>query len=150
MATSPLHVRLLVSADGERIVVDLVADPVPAIDPPVEVEVSGITMVVDTPREILVNKLCALLSRSELRDIEDVLALQDLGVDLADAIESSPRKDAGFSPLTLAWTLRGVDVHTLGRVEGWTERRIEEVDAARHRLIDSILAAVNDPDTEQS
>ena len=52
--------------------------------------------------------------------------------------------------LTLAWTLRGVDVQTLGRVEGWTERRIEEVDAARHRLIDSILAAVNDPDTEQS
>jgi hypothetical protein len=44
-------------------------------------------------RDLLVNKLCALLSRSELR----IGVLIAPGVSLDEAIISAPRKDGGFS-----------------------------------------------------
>ena len=68
--------------------------------------VGGATFLVDTPHQILVNKLYALLNRSELRDIEDIEALLDGGGDLTRALEDCPRQDAGFSPMTLSWSLR--------------------------------------------
>ncbi len=59
----PSFVRLAVEDAFERVVVDLVAEPVASIEAPQTVE-PGIS--VDTPYEILVNELCALVSRSEL------------------------------------------------------------------------------------
>lgn len=55
--------------------VDLVAEPVPSLEPPLQIPVGETVIAVDTPHEILVNKLCALLGRSELRDLEDVRVL---------------------------------------------------------------------------
>ncbi len=99
---SPGFVRYRVSSEEDVVVVDLVADPVRRIELPVEVE-AGLR--VDTPHEILVNKLCALVSRAELRDLEDVRALVANGGDLDRALIDAPKKDGGFSPMTLAWLL---------------------------------------------
>jgi hypothetical protein len=68
----------------------------------------GVAIRVDTAYEILVNELCALLGRSELRNLVEVRALLDQGFDLARALADAPKKDSGFSPVTLAWvTTRG-------------------------------------------
>jgi hypothetical protein len=61
---------------------------------------------VDNRHEILASKLATLLERSETRDLADVKALLDAGGDLESALRDAPMKDAGFSPLTLAWVLR--------------------------------------------
>ncbi|MEZ4320701.1 MAG: nucleotidyl transferase AbiEii/AbiGii toxin family protein [Myxococcota bacterium] len=90
-------------SDGtEALPVDLVLDNVPRIERPVEVA-PGIW--VDTPHEILVNKLTALLSRWAVRDLIDVRALEASGLDLQRALADAPKKDSGFSPPTLAWVL---------------------------------------------
>ena len=56
--------------DGaDSVLVDLVADPVPIAVAPQAIRLGGATIWVDTAHQLLVNKLCALLSRSELRDL---------------------------------------------------------------------------------
>lgn len=60
---------------------------------------------VDSPEEILANKLCALLSRSEIRDLVDVRALEKAGYGLEDAIAAAAQKDAGLTPAQLGWVL---------------------------------------------
>jgi hypothetical protein len=52
---------------------------------------------VDPPEEILANKLCTLLSRSEPRDLIDVRALEALGLDLDDALAAATLKDGGLT-----------------------------------------------------
>jgi hypothetical protein len=44
-------------------------------------------------QEILANKLCALLSRSEVRDLVDVRALELTGYRVEDALEAARLKD---------------------------------------------------------
>lgn len=98
--------RLRVSDGRESTLVDLVAEPVAAVEDAVDRPVGSASIRVDTEHEILVNKLCALLSRSELRDLVDIEALLARGGDLERALADAPRKDGGFSALTLAWLLR--------------------------------------------
>jgi hypothetical protein len=104
---SPGFVRLEVDDGHDRIVVDLVAEPVPRVDEPLVLRPG---LWVDSAYEILVNKLGALLSRSELRDLEDVRALVAIGVDLDRAIRDVSRKDGGFSPMTFAWVIGQLDL----------------------------------------
>lgn len=104
---SPSFVRLSASDGTLRVVVDLVAEPVPRVDKP---QVLRPGLHVDSPYEILVNKLGALLSRSEPRDLEDVRVLTASGVDLDRALGDVSRKDGGFSPMTLAWVLQQFDL----------------------------------------
>jgi len=112
--TAPGFRRLRVDDGRRTVIVDLVAESVPFIEAPVEL-LPGIH--VDTPHEILVNKLCALLSRSESRDLVDVAALLEAGGDLQRAIEDASAKDGGFSPLTLAWVLQSLDSAGDSRLE---------------------------------
>ena len=92
MQTAVSFVRLQVRDDREVIELDLVADPTTPVEPPVE-QHPGVF--VDTARELLAQKLCALLSRTELRDLEDIGALLDAGGDLARGLETPPRATAG-------------------------------------------------------
>ncbi len=124
---TPGFVRFRVSDDSDVVMVDVVADPVPRIEEPVEVE-PGIR--VDTPHEILVNKVCALLSRSELRDLEDVRVLVARGGDLDRALVEASHKDGGFSPMTLAWLLPQLPFarsHELGFDEGTLRHFADEL-----------------------
>ena len=118
LQSEPALGRLRVEDGGETLVVDLVADPVAAIEPPTRVDLGGRALRVDSPHEILVNKLCALLQRSELRDLTDVEALLETGLDLERALRDAPRKDGGFSPLTLIRVLRSLSIEAMARASG--------------------------------
>lgn len=100
--TAPAFRRLRVTDGREVVPLDLVADPVPPTHPPVEATPG---VMVDSPEEILANKLNALLSRWAVRDLVDVRALLRSGLDLDTALVAAARKDGGFSPAMLAWVL---------------------------------------------
>ena len=57
------------------------------------------------PEEILANKLCALLSRSEIRDLVDVRELERAGFRVEDALAVAALKDTGLTPAQLGWVL---------------------------------------------
>src|SRR5437867_9972326 len=100
--TSPDFRRFLLRREADAIVIDLVRDRVPQIisEKPV---INGIR--VDLPEEILANKLCALLSRSEIRDLIDVRALEMAGYRVEDALPAAHLKDTGLTPAQLSWVL---------------------------------------------
>ena len=113
--STPMMATLNCRGQNESVIVDLVAEPVANIEAP-EIQTVGKTEIrVDTRHEILVNKVCSLLHRSEPRDLIDIQALVAAGGDLDRALRDAPRKDGGFSPLTLGWILRGWDVASAAR-----------------------------------
>jgi hypothetical protein len=130
--------RLRVARGGETVLVDLVAEPVPFLEAPDPRTIGAASILVDTPHEILVNKLCTLVQRNELRDLVDVRGLLGIGGDLERALRDAPRKDGGFSALTLAWQLSGMDLHTMGRAEGWPDRDVADLRAFRDELIERL------------
>lgn len=136
--TGPTFSQILVEDGTETCIVDLVAEPFPAIEEPIEADVEGTTIAVDSRHEILVNKLTTLLERSEIRDLADVQALLDAGGDLDAALGDAPSKDAGFSALTLAWVLKGYDPHPAAAALGMTGERAAELVAFRDWLIDRL------------
>ena len=56
----------------------------------------------------MANKLCALLSRSEIRDLVDVRELEIAGFSLENAFEVAKKKDTGLTPSQLAWVLNDI------------------------------------------
>jgi hypothetical protein len=100
--TSPDFRRLLVKRGDEAMIVDLVREYVFQLETEKPI-INGIR--VDSPEEILANKLCALLSRSEIRDLIDVRELENAGFSLKNALQVAAQKDTGLSPAQLAWVL---------------------------------------------
>lgn len=143
LQTSPAFHRFRVSDGDETCVVDLMADPVPALETPAMISTAAATIAVDTRHEILVSKLCALLGRSEIRDLQDVEALLEGGGDLDRALADSPQKDAGFSALTLAWVLKELDLAALASAAGVTPEAAERLADFRDRLVVRLLAFAN-------
>src|SRR5262249_7577428 len=99
--------RLLLRRGPESIVIDLVREYVEQALPEKPV-INGIR--VDPPEEILANKLCALLSRSEVRDLVDVRALEMAGYPLEGALKAAAAKDKGLTPAQLAWVLSQIEL----------------------------------------
>ena len=134
----PAFARLRTVDGTEAIAVDLVADPVPWVEPPAEAALDEVTIQIDTRHEILVNKLCALLGRSEVRDLVDLRALLEAGGDLERGLRDAPRKDDGFSPMTLAWVLERFDVRRLAASSGMEAHGAQALDAFRATLVDRL------------
>jgi hypothetical protein len=105
--TAPVFRRRLVRRECESVVVDLVVDAAPQ-GPQPKRHFGGVR--VDSPEEILANKLCTLLSRAELRDLVDVLALERAGFRAEDALPLASRKDGGLTPAQLAWVLSQISI----------------------------------------
>lgn len=103
--TTPDFRRLLVKRGNEAVVVDLIREYAFQISPDKPV-INGIR--VDPPEEILANKLCTLLSRSEIRDLVDVRELENAGFDLENALKAAGKKDSGLTPAVLAWVLNQI------------------------------------------
>jgi hypothetical protein len=61
-------------------------------------------------REIFANKLCALLGRSEIRDLVAVRALEESGLSLTDGLAGGQRKDGGLTPGQLAFVLSEIQI----------------------------------------
>ena len=137
--------RIEVRDTKDSIVIDLVADPVPLAEAPQSKTVEGRTILVDTRHQILVNKLCALLSRSELRDLVDVRAILDAGGDLERALEDCPRQDSGFSPLTFSWAVNSLPIERIARASGWSETQVDELVQFRDELVARVLIESRPP-----
>jgi hypothetical protein len=100
---------------------------------------------IDSAHEILVNKLCALLHRSELRDLLDVEALLEHGGDLERALADAPRKDGGFSPLTLVWVVRELPIEAMTRASGLSAGDAGRASAFPDELVERIVKLVEPP-----
>ncbi len=137
--SSSTFYRFRVNDEVGVCIIDLVAESVPPTESPLQVSLGKISIAVDTPHEILVNKLCALLGRAEVRDLFDVEWLLRSGADLKKALADAPRKDGGFSPLTLAWVLRDLRPKSLARIAGFSEAEGEALESFRERLISALL-----------
>lgn len=130
--TAPNFRRRLVKRTDESVIVDLVRDVIPPLAE--KVVVSGI--VVDSPREILANKLCTLLSRSELRDLVDVRALEQSGLSIEAALSDASRKDAGLTAATLLEVLSQITIGPDATLPGAVpaDEMNEWIEDLRHRL----------------
>jgi predicted nucleotidyltransferase component of viral defense system len=100
--TSPDFRRFLIKRGSESIVIDLVREYVYQIDREKN-KINGIR--IDSPQEILANKLCALLSRSEIRDLVDIYELEQAGFQVEDAVSAASLKDTGLTSAQLGWIL---------------------------------------------
>jgi predicted nucleotidyltransferase component of viral defense system len=145
LQAAPAFVRLLVERKGQTTTLDLVAEPIPPIDMPGSESIGTIQIRVDTAQEILVNKLCALLHRSESRDLLDVLALLEHGADLRRALTDAPRKENGFSPLTLMWVLREMPLQSMARGSGAGVREGRQLERMRDELVQRIARLSGPP-----
>ncbi len=111
----PAFRRYLVRRGNESVIVDLVHEPVAQgqLEKPLHGRIR-----VDPPAEILANKLCTLLSRSEIRDLVDVMELERSGCDLAQAMRLAHRKDSGFTPAQLGFVLSEIRIGDDARIPG--------------------------------
>jgi len=138
LRTAPAFAELRVTDGVDACVVDLVAEPFPPVEAPIEADLEGKAIAVDTKRELLASKLSALLERSEIRDLADVKALLNAGGDLEGGLRDAPAKDSGFSPLTLAWVLRGYDPRPGARALGLDDAQAGELVAFQEWLVDRL------------
>lgn len=96
--------------DDGPLELDIIHDAVPDIDSaPVAVE--GI--VVESLVDLRANKLTCILSRSEPRDLVDLMFLDRAGFPPEDDLPLALRKDAGIDPGVLAWLLGSFPVEPL-------------------------------------
>ena len=97
---------------------------------------------VDPPEEIRANKLAALLLRGETKDLVDLFAMKQAGLDPLDGLGDAARKDGGVDAATLAWVVSGCSLDTSDL------RLVEPVDATalehfRTRLVERLRAAAH-------
>lgn len=140
LRTSPAFVQLRVTDGPSVVIVDLIAEAGETLDAVATHRIGSADILVDSPRAILAEKLCALLERSEIRDLIDVQALVRIGVSLDAAIADAPRRDRGFSPLTLAWVLRDLDLTRMTSAAGLDETSAASLEAFRESLIERLVA----------
>ncbi|MFN8096360.1 MAG: nucleotidyl transferase AbiEii/AbiGii toxin family protein [Vicinamibacteria bacterium] len=105
--TAPEFRRLLLSRGNESVIVDLVVEHAEQLRPD-KPEYGGVR--VDPAEEIFANKLCALLGRSEIRDLVDLRALEAHSLSLAEGLVAGHRKDGGLTPGQLAWVLSQIAI----------------------------------------
>ena len=107
--------RSVVTRGDEECVVDLVIDRAPMV----EQDKPSIGAVrIDSKREIAANKICTLISRSELKDLVDLRALLESGVDLNQAFVDAGKKEGSADPATLAWILDQLVIGPEARLPG--------------------------------
>jgi hypothetical protein len=127
--------RFHVLRGGETCIVDLVVDRAPMIEPE---KTSFGSIRVDTLREIAANKVCTVLSRSEIKDMVDLFALVRQGIGVDGAVADALRKDAGAEPATLAWVLDQLSIGPQARLPGGVEP--SEVLVFRDELVRKLRA----------
>jgi predicted nucleotidyltransferase component of viral defense system len=90
--------------------IDVVHEAVPDLaEPPPPID----GVVVESLVDLRASKLTCLLSRSEPRDLVDVLFLEREGFSPEHDLALAVRKDAGIDPATLAWLLKSFPVAPL-------------------------------------
>ena len=99
--------RFLISRNAEQIVVDCVYERVRQLYP--EKRMIG-KIRVDVPEEMVANKLCALLGRTEYKDLVDLFVLQKNGFGAVENLPAAAKKDGGLTAVSLAYALENMDL----------------------------------------
>lgn len=105
--------RSRVSVGNVTLEFDIVHESVPDIEQPPP-PIDGV--VVESLSDLRAAKLTCLLSRSEPRDLVDILFLERAGFRPEDDMALALRKDAGMDPAILAWLLRDFPVEPLPKM----------------------------------
>ena len=142
-----MFAQLDVRLDTQSTIIDLVADPTPIAEVAQPMIIGDATILVETPHQLLINKLCALLSRSEVRDLIDIRALVESEADLPRALNDRPGQDAGFSPMTFAWGAQSLPLRRIAATQKWPEPEIEALERFRQGLVERVMAAVRPSDS---
>jgi len=133
---APGFKRYLVTRGNDSVLVDTVWERVPAAYPGKR-EVGRV--VLDSPEEIMVNKLTTLVSRSEPRDIVDLMLLERSGLSIDAALPKALEKDGGCTPATLAWVLSQIAFPDGAALPGGVS--VTEARTFVARLVDRFLRA---------
>lgn len=107
--------RIVLERANDGVVVDTVLDAIAQIEPD-KLDVDGVR--VDPVREILANKLCAVIGRAEERDLVDLWTLEQRGVSIESGLDDALTKDGGCTPANLAWLLGQVTISNDARLAG--------------------------------
>lgn len=99
---APFFHRYEIKRNHYREIIDFVIEKVPQIDE--EKNKFGI-ITVDTQLEIGINKICTLLSRTELKDLIDLYFLTKKGFKIKENIERARQKDSGVEPAIISWLI---------------------------------------------
>lgn len=94
-------IRAELELPGQRIDVDLAVDATPELAPPLQID--GVEVL--SLEDLRASKLTCLLSRSEPRDLVDVLFLERAGFPADADLELALKKDAGVDPAVMGWLL---------------------------------------------
>ena len=106
LRTTPYFRRFRVSRVEESTIIDLVLETVSAVFEPIELP--SYDILIDTPEELAVNKVCALVGRAEPRDLVDLHFLHTQGLDLDTAVTQAKQKDGGVGTDTFLMALQGI------------------------------------------
>ncbi len=136
---SQAFAQLRVADADDSIIVDLIAEPSEPMEPPQEVKLGEVTIRIASRRELIATKLCSLLHRSEIRDLQDVRELLLTGSSLEQSLEDAPLVDSGFSAMTLAWVLKGFDITVLAAAAGLADDQASGLDTFRRDLVDRLI-----------
>jgi len=104
--SSPDFKRYLLRAGAESVIVALVRERVAQLHP--KVVRDGV--LTDSVEEIVANKICAVVGRSEIRDLVDLYFLDRSGFHVENFLGEAARKDAGVTAATLAWILSNISL----------------------------------------
>ena len=99
---SPTFRRYSMRRGQETETLDFVIDHLPQMDP--EKNFFG-TICVDTLHEIFVNKICTLVSRSEVKDLIDLYFLEAEGLAIEEHFSQARQKEGGLDPAMIAFLL---------------------------------------------
>lgn len=125
--------------DADRdTLVDIVHDAVPQLVP-IELKpvIDGARL--DDLRDLVANKLTAVLGRGDVKDLVDLYAIEQSGQDVLASLPDAQRKDAGLDVATLAWVLRSVPTDP-GRLMLLHAISKAELTAFRDQLVDRLVA----------
>lgn len=103
------HVRGRLELGSESLELDVVHEVLPDLAPPDDVE----SVLVESERDLRASKITCILSRSEPRDLVDLLFLERAGQRPEAHLEDALRKDGGIDPGVLAWLLRSFPIEPL-------------------------------------
>ncbi|MGD2091931.1 MAG: nucleotidyl transferase AbiEii/AbiGii toxin family protein [Candidatus Aminicenantes bacterium] len=107
---APFFHRYELTRGQYREIIDFVIDKVPQVDK----EKNKFDMVnVDTLLEIGINKICTLLSRTEVKDLIDLYFLVKGGFDIKENIDKARLKDGGVEPAIISWLLSQFNISKL-------------------------------------
>ena len=103
------HVRGRLEHGGESLELDLVHEVLVDLAEPIQVE----SVLVESPIDLRAAKVTCILSRSEPRDLVDLLFLERAGHPPESDLGGALQKDGGIDPGVLAWLLHQFPVEPM-------------------------------------